>query len=80
MKSIITIFFIIFITSFAQAQEKSKEVNISIQTEVVVLNKEVVTSTLNAAETKIARIYLYKKKKLIKDLLFITKESKSKLV
>lgn len=80
MKSIITIFFILFIASFAQAQEKNTEVKITIQTEVVVLNKEVVTSTLNTGEDKIARIYLYKKKKLIKDLLFITKEAKSKLV
>ncbi|QWX84569.1 hypothetical protein H0I23_02680 [Cellulophaga sp. HaHaR_3_176] len=80
MKSIKTIFFILFIASFAQAQEKNTEVKITIQTEVVVLNKEVVTSTLNTGEDKIARIYLYKKKKLIKDLLFITKEAKSKLV
>lgn len=79
MKAIATIVFIIFISFSAQAQENNSEVNAATQTETVVLANELITTTLNSNETKVARLYMDRNYKVKKELSFRTKKNKSKL-
>lgn len=79
MKAIATIVFIIFISFSAQAQENNSEVKAATQTETVVLANELITTTLNSNETKVARLYMDRNYKVKKELSFRTKKNKSKL-
>ncbi|QWX84567.1 hypothetical protein H0I23_02670 [Cellulophaga sp. HaHaR_3_176] len=79
MKAIATIVFIIFISFSAQAQENNLEAKVVAQTETVALANEVITTTLNSNDTKVARLYMDRNYKVKKELSFKTKKNKSKL-
>tara|TARA_R110002051_G_scaffold177087_1_gene247043 strand:+ start:1199 stop:1441 length:243 start_codon:yes stop_codon:yes gene_type:complete len=79
MKAILTIFFVLFIGLFAQAQENSKEVKVNTQTEQVVLTSLTIQTILNSNEAKVARLYMDRNYKVKKELSFTTKANKSKL-
>ncbi|MEZ2416012.1 hypothetical protein ACA086_13700 [Muriicola sp. E247] len=71
MKTLVTIFFIFFISFAAQAQENTAEVKIE------TAKKEIVTET--AKENSVARLYRFKNSRIKKELSFKTKKSASKL-
>ncbi|MEY8021174.1 hypothetical protein AB8P51_10115 [Muriicola sp. SD30] len=71
MKTLVTIFFIFFISFAAQAQENTAEVKVE------TAKKEIVTET--AKENSVARLYRFKNSRIKKELSFKTKKSASKL-
>ncbi|QBA64603.1 hypothetical protein [Muriicola soli] len=71
MKTLVTIFFIFFISFAAQAQENTAEVKV--QTAA----KEIITET--AKENSVARLYRFKNSRIKKELTFKTRKSTSKL-
>ena len=71
MKTLVTIFFIFFISFAAQAQENTAEVKVE------TAKKEIVTET--AKENNVARLYRFKNSRIKKELSFKTKKSASKL-
>ncbi|MEZ2416235.1 hypothetical protein ACA086_14850, partial [Muriicola sp. E247] len=71
MKTLVTIFFIFFISFAAQAQENTAEVKVETAA------KEIVTET--AKENSVARLYRFKNSRIKKELSFKTKKSASKL-
>ncbi|MBU2996565.1 hypothetical protein KO500_08965 [Cellulophaga baltica] len=75
MKTILTITFVLFIGLFANAQENAASVKEAAKKENIVLVKEVMTSN----ETEVARLYMNKNYKVLKELSFSTKIKKTKL-
>jgi len=77
MKAILTLIAIIFIGTFAVAQNTTKEVKVETITTSVVLIKEV-KQTVNE-DNKVARLYMFKNSRIKKELAFKTKRNRSKL-
>ncbi|MBT8281642.1 MAG: hypothetical protein KJO16_08695 [Muriicola sp.] len=71
MKTLVTIFFIFFISFAAQAQENTAEVKVE------TAKKEIVTETTK--ENNVARLYRFKNSRIKKELSFKTRKSTSKL-
>ncbi|QBA64606.1 hypothetical protein [Muriicola soli] len=71
MKTLVTIFFIFFISFAAQAQENTAEVKVETAA------KEIVTET--AKENSVARLYRFKNSRIKKELSFKTRKITSKL-
>jgi len=71
MKTLLTIFFIFFISFTAQAQDNTAQV----KTETA--KKEIVTET--ATENSVARLYRFKNSRIKKELSFKTKRNAAKL-
>lgn len=80
MKAIVTLFFVIFIGVSAQAQTATKPQQLKI-VPVKITKIVLVTNSLGLkSNTTIARLYLDKNAKVNKELAFVTKRNKSKLV
>jgi len=71
MKTLLTIFFIFFISFAAQAQENTAEVKVE------TAKKEIVTTT--AKENSVARLYRFKNSRIKKELSFKTAKNTAKL-
>jgi hypothetical protein len=77
MKTTFTFIAIIFFSTFAMAQNATKEVKVESITKSVVLIKEV-KQTIEE-DNKVARLYMFKNSRIKKELAFKTKRNRSKL-
>lgn len=76
MKTIITLFFILFIGVAAQAQNSKTESKVeTIAMGIVTVTNEVIAKK----ETSVARLYMFKNAQVKKELSFATKNDKPKL-
>ena len=77
MKTLVTIFFIIFLSFTAQAQNTTSEVKVE------TIEMSIVTETTNEVKaestTEVARLYKFKNSRIKRDLNFITKANKPKM-
>lgn len=78
MKTIATIIFIIFLSFTVQAQNEIKEVKVE-TIEMTIVTETMYELTLEA-KTEVARLYKSKNSKIKKELNFITKANKPKMV
>ncbi|MDO6473316.1 hypothetical protein [Maribacter sp. 1_MG-2023] len=77
MKTIVTIFFIIFLNINAQAQYNDTTVEIeTVETTIVT---ESIYQLSAEKETEVARLHKFKNSRIKKDLNFITKANKPKM-
>ncbi|GMN09410.1 hypothetical protein MTsPCn9_01340 [Croceitalea sp. MTPC9] len=77
MKAVLTLIFIIFLGTAAMAQSTAEEVKVETKTATVELNIKIEKS--NKLEKEVARLYLFKNLRIIKELKFKTKRNSSKL-
>lgn len=77
MKTIATLFFVLFIGVAAQAQNTTQEVKV----EVIEMNIVTEVTFVNVAteNTEVARLYKYKNSRIKKALSFTTKRNKAKM-
>jgi|TARA_R110000744_G_scaffold63463_1_gene130627 NO-binding membrane sensor protein with MHYT domain len=78
MKTILTLIFVLFIGMAAQAQNGAAEVKV----ETVTMSIVAATAKQDVAvknENSVARLYMFKNSKIIKELSFSTKLNKAKL-
>ncbi len=76
MKTIITLFFILFIGVAAQAQNDTTEVKV----ETISMGIEISTEKVSEEkENRVARLYMFKNSQVKKELSFTTKNDRPKL-
>ncbi|MDO1514082.1 hypothetical protein Q2T41_15580 [Maribacter confluentis] len=78
MKTIVSIIFILFIGIAVQAQDKGKDVKVET---IELINAPKITKEFNAKDyNQTARLYRSKNSKIKRELNFITKANKAKMV